>query len=125
MDDQELRDDQWARVEPLIPGGSKGKRGPRSQNRRFVNALLWMARSGARWKDLPERYGPYQRVKRRYYRWVETGVIDRIFAFFAEDADLEWASIDSTIIRAHSCAAGARLKKGGLKPRGLAARKAA
>jgi transposase len=125
MDDQELRDDQWEQLAPLIPGGSKGKRGPRSENRRFINALLWMARSGARWKDLPERYGPYQIVKRRYYRWVENGVIDRIFAFFAEDADLEWASLDSTIIRAHSCAAGARRKKGGSMPRALAAPKAA
>jgi transposase len=125
MDDQELRDDQWEQLAPLIPGGSKGKRGPRSENRRFINALLWMGRSGARWKDLPERYGPYQIVKRRYYRWVENGVIDRIFAFFAEDADLEWASLDSTIIRAHSCAAGARRKKGGSMPRALAAPKAA
>ena len=84
-----------------------------------------MARSGARWRDLPERYGPFECAKRRYYRWVENGVLDRIFAVFAEDADLEWASIDSTIIRAHSCAAGARLKKGGLKPRALVAPKAA
>jgi transposase len=67
-----LRDDQWERLKPFVPGGSKGKRGPRSNNRRFLDALLWMARSGGRWRDLPaERFGPYQTVKRRYYRWVE------------------------------------------------------
>jgi len=74
---------------------------------------------------LPKRYGPNQRAKRRYYRWVENTVIDRIFAFFAEDADLEWASLDSTIIRAHNCAAGARRKKRGLKLRALAVPRAA
>jgi transposase len=71
-----LRDDQWDRLRPFVPGGSKGKRGPRSNNRLFLNALLWMARSGGRWRDLPERFGPYQTVKRRYYRWIEKGVLD-------------------------------------------------
>ena len=55
-----LGDDQWHRLEPFVPGGRKGRRGPRSNNRRFLNALLWMARSGARWRDLPERLGSYQ-----------------------------------------------------------------
>ena len=72
----ELRDDQWERLKPLVPGGGKGKRGPRTDNRRFLNALLWMARSGARWRDLPERFGDHQTVKRRYYRWIEMGVLD-------------------------------------------------
>ena len=61
MDCDELRDDQWERLKALVPGGRKGKRGPRTDNRRFLNALLWMARSGGRWRDLPERLGrlPY------------------------------------------------------------------
>lgn len=63
MDRDELRDDQWVRNLPLIPGGSEGKRGPRTDNRRFMNALLWMARSGAGWRDLPERFGGFQTVK--------------------------------------------------------------
>jgi transposase len=53
-----------------MPGGRKGKHGPRSDGRHFLDALLWLARSGGRWRDLPERFGPYQTVKRRYYRWV-------------------------------------------------------
>jgi transposase len=112
-----LRDDQWERLKPLVPGGRKGKRGPRSDGRGFINALLWMARSGSRWRDLPERFGKYQTVKRRYYRWIELGVLDRIFDFLSCEADLEWLMIDSTVIRAHQHAAGAHLAKGGRIPR--------
>ena len=68
VDCDALRDDQWERLKEFVPGGRKGKRGPRTDNRRFLDALLWMARSGARWRDLPERLGDYETVKRRYYR---------------------------------------------------------
>jgi len=120
----ELRDDQWERLKDFVPGGRKGKRGPRSNNRLFLNALLWMTRSGGRWRDLPERFGPYQTVKRCYYRWIEMGVLDKVLSTLIQEADLEWLMIDSTIVRAHSQAAGARRKKGGLMPKdwgGLAA----
>ena len=120
----ELTDPQWDRVEPYVPGGRKGKRGPRSDNRRFVNALIWMARSGGRWRDLPERYGGYQTVKRRYYRWIENGVLDRLFEALAQEADLDWVAVDSTSIRAQAQAAGAPLKRGALRPRALADRAA-
>jgi transposase len=116
----ELRDDQWERLKEYVPGGRKGKRGPRTDNRRFLNALLWMARSGARWRDLPEELGDYATVKRRYYRWIEMGVLDEILAALAREADLEWLMIDSTIVRAHHHAAGARRQKGGRMPRALA-----
>jgi len=119
-----LRDDQWERLKPFVPGGMKGKRGPRSDARRFIDALLWVGRSGGRWRDLPEKLGPYQTVKRRYYRWVENGVLDRIFASVADDPDLEWLAIDATVIRAQAQAAGARIKRGALKPRRSAARAA-
>ena len=115
-----LRDDQWERLRPLVPGGGKGKRGPRTDNRRFLNALLWMARSGGRWRDLPERLGDYGSVKRRYYRWIEMGVLDAMFEALAREADMEWLMIDSTIVRAHQHAAGARRQKGGRMPRAWA-----
>ena len=67
-----------------------------------------MARSGSRWRDLPERLGDYRSVKRRYYRWIEMGVLDDMLAVLAREADLEWLMIDSTIVRAHQHAAGAR-----------------
>jgi transposase len=114
-----LRDDQWERLKEFVPGGRKGKRGPRTDNRRFLNALLWMARSGGRWRDLPERLGDYETVKRRYYRWIQMGVLDAILAALAREADLEWLMIDSTIVRAHQQAAGARREKGGRMPRVL------
>ena len=120
-----LRDDQWERLKEFVPGGRKGKRGPRADNRRFLNALLWMARSGGRWRDLPERLGDYETVKRRYYRWIEIGVLDDILSALAREADLEWLMIDSTIVRAHQHAAGARREKGGRMPRALVALAAA
>ena len=117
MNVDSLRDDQWERLISFVPGGRKGRRGPRSNNRRFIDALLWMARSGGRWRDLPERFGSYQTVKRRYYRWIENGTIERIFQALASEADFEWIQIDATIIRAHKHAAGAPLKRGMLHPR--------
>jgi transposase len=117
MDCDALRDDQWERIKGFVPGGTKGKRGPRADNRRFLNALLWMARSGGRWRDLPERFGKHEAVKRRYYRWIEMGVLDDMLARLAREADLEWLMIDSTIVRAHQQAAGARKAKGGRMPR--------
>ena len=118
MEGEVLRDDQWERLEPFVPGGRKGRRGPRSNGRRFLDALLWLARSGGRWRDLPEdRFGPYQTAKRRYYRRVEQGVFDRMFGAVSADPDFEWLSIDATVIRAQAQAAGARVKRGGLRPR--------
>ena len=121
MDVDALNDEQWSRIEPFVPGGRKGRRGPRTNNRRFVDALIWMARSGGRWRDLPERYGNYQTVKRRYYRWIEMGVLERLFEALAKEADLDWVAIDSTSIRAQPQAAGARRKRGERRPKVLAA----
>ena len=121
MDIDRLSAQQWSRIEPFVPGGRKGRRGPRSNNRRFVEALIWMARSGGRWRDLPKHYGDYQTVKRRYYRWIEMGVLESLFEALAREADLDWVSIDSTSIRAQPQAAGARRKRGERTPRALAA----
>lgn len=125
MEGEVLRDDQWERIKPFVPGGLKGKRGPRSNGRLFIDALLWMARSGARWRDLPERFGKHQSVKRRYYRWIEMGVLNRIFEAVAVEPDLEWVMLDATVIRAHAQAAGAPKKRGDRTPRRLAALAAA
>jgi transposase len=85
-----------------------------------MDALLWMARSGARWRDVPARLGDYRTVKRRYYDWVKRGVLVEIFRSLSADIDLKWISVDATIVRAHQHAAGAPTKKGGLMPKGLA-----
>lgn len=122
LDPDCLTDEQWARLSRLMPGGCKGKRGPRSNNRQFIDAVLWMARAGSRWRDLPERFGRPGTVKQRYYDWIERGVFTAIFKALGAESDLEWVSVDSTIVRAHQHAAGARWQKGGLMPRALAAR---
>ncbi|KAF5881699.1 IS5 family transposase [Rhizobium sp. PEPV16] len=119
MDCDALRDDQWERIRGFVPGGTRSKRGPRTNNRLFLDALLWMARSGGRWRDLPERLGDYRSVKRRYYRWIEMGVLDEMLAMLAREADLERLMIDSTIVRAHQHAARARKVKGGPDAQGL------
>lgn len=124
-DYQELTDAQWDQIKGLLPYGSKGKRGRNANNRRFFNALLWMARSGARWRDLPARYGDWQSVKRRYYSWVEAGVLEELLARLADEPDTEWLMLDATIVKAHAQAGGARRKKGGLMPTALAAQRAA
>lgn len=125
FDSDGLTDEQWARIAPLMPGGCKGKRGPRSNNRRFMEAVLWMARSGGRWKDLPERFGKVSTVKDRYYDWIGRGVFAEIFQALSGEADMEWLMVDSTIVRAHQHAAGARRQKGGRMPKAWAAPAAA
>ena len=117
----ELTDAQWVRIEPLIRGGRRGRRGPRSNNRTFINAVIWMARSGARWRDLPERFGKVSTIVSRYDRRVEDGVLDAIPGALAEDRDTEWVAIDSTTVKAHPQAAGAPVKRGALRPAVLAA----
>jgi transposase len=125
LEGEVLRDDQWERIRPFVPGGRKGKRGPRSDGRLFINALLWMARSGGRWRDLPVRFGPFERAKKRYYRWLAQGVLDQVFEAVAAEPDLEWVMLDATVIRAHAQAAGARRKRGDITPRRSAVRVAA
>jgi transposase len=124
-DSDHLTDEQWARISPLMPGGCKGKRGPRTDNRRFMDAVFWMARSGGRWKDLPERYGKVSTVKQRYYDWIGRGVFATLFEALSDEPDMEWLMVDSTIVRAHQHAAGARRQKGGRMPRAWAAPAAA
>lgn len=105
-----LRADQWNRIKGLLPG-SAGTRGPRARdNRQYIEAILWIGRTGARWRALPKEYGHWHRVFVRFSRWCKSGVWDRIMRHLCRDADLEELFIDSTAIRAHQHAAGA-LKK--------------
>ncbi len=112
VDVDRLRDDRWERLRDLVPGGRAGQRGPWCDSRLFVGALLWMARSGARWRDLPERYGDDQAVKRRFYRWVERDALGGFLAVLAADADLEAAGRQHGRARPPARGGGAPVKGG-------------
>lgn len=107
-----LTDDQWRRIEHLLAGkpGDPGRTG--GDNRRFVEAVLWVARVGAPWRDLPREFGPWNSVYQRFARWSNKGVWHRVFSEMAKDADFEEVFMDSTIVRAHQHAAGAPKKTG-------------
>jgi transposase len=119
---RELTDAQWRRIERLVSGkeGDKGRHG--EDNRLFVDAVLWLARAGAPWRDLPEEFGHWNSVFQRFRRWAKKGVWERIFNALVENPDFEYLIIDSTIVRAHQHAAGA---KGGAKMRRSGVRAAA
>jgi len=110
----ELTDEQWARLEPLLPPARPDTGRPNHDHRTVLNGILWRLRTGAPWRDLPERYGPWQTVYSRFRRWQQAGIWDRILAALtaAGDAagDLDWSVhlLDSTIVRAHQHAAGAK-----------------
>ncbi|MBK8131801.1 MAG: IS5 family transposase [Gammaproteobacteria bacterium] len=107
-----MRNDQWARIEPMLPGKAGDRGRTAKDNRLFVDAVLWIARAGAPWRDLPEAFGPWNSVYKRFSRWSNAGVWHRVFAELAQDADFEEVFLDSTIVRAHQHAAGAPKKNG-------------
>lgn len=116
---RELTDEHWKRIERLVPGkkGDKGRAG--EDNRLFVDAVLWILRTGAPWRDLPSEFGNWNSTYVRFRRWARNRVWESLFNALADDPDFEHVMIDATIVRAHQHAAGA---KGGLSIRRSAAR---
>jgi putative transposase len=110
----ELNEGQWQRIAPLLPGkaGDPGRSG--SDNRLFVNGVLWVLRSGAHWHNLPERYGKYKTLHKRFSRWARAGVWEKVFAALIKDRDNQYLMLDSTLVRAHQQAATG---KGGARTR--------
>lgn len=102
----EITDEQWEQIKDMFPKSKTGR--PPKDNRVMFNAILWLARSGAAWADIPERYGPYQTVYSRFCKWRDDGTLLRIFKALNEDADFENLSIDSTFVKAHPQSAGAK-----------------
>src|ERR1039457_2875555 len=106
-----LRDDQWQRLESKLPGkaGDPGRTG--EDNRLFIEAVLWIARTGSPWRNLPAEFGLWNSVYKRFGRWSNNGVLQRVFAALAKDVDFEEVFLDSTIVRAHQHFSGAAKKR--------------
>jgi transposase len=117
-----VSDRLWGMIGPLLPGKASDRGVTASDNRLFLEAVLWRVRTGSPWRDLPGELGHWNSVFRRFRRWAKQGVFDRLFAYVSGDPDFEYALIDGTIVSVHQKASGA---KGGLSIRPSVARKAA
>jgi len=110
----ELTQAQWERIAPMLPGKDSDPGRTGGDNRLFVNGCLWVLRSGAHWRDLPERYGKWKTLHKRFTRWAKAGVWDEVFASLIKDRDNQYLMLDTTLVRAHQQAATG---KGGAKIR--------
>ena len=102
----DLSDFEWGMICPLLPNKPRGV--PRVDDRRVLNGIFWVLRTGSPWRDLPERYGPYTTVYNRYNRWAKRGVWLRVFEALAQHSPGSLHLIDSSIVRAHQHAAGGK-----------------
>lgn len=114
MDRNILNDVQWERIAPLLPGKPGDPGCSAADNRLFLEAVLWMVRTGAPWRDLHQSFGRWNSVFRRFRRWAQKGVFENLFKALSDDPDFEYAIVDGTIVRVHQHGAGAR---GGLEIR--------
>ena len=110
----ELTQAQWERIAAILPGKMSDPGRTGGDNRLFVNGCLWVLRSGAHWRDLPERYGKWKTQHKRFTRWAKAGVWDEVFASLIKDRNNQYLMLDSTLVRAHQQAATG---KGGAKIR--------
>ena len=110
----ELTDEQWERLKPLLPPQKPKTGRPNLDHRQVINGILWILRTGAPWRDLPERYGKWSTVSSRFYRWRKAGIWERVLAQLQAEGDfqgeLDWEVhfVDGSIVRAHQHAAGAK-----------------
>lgn len=116
-----LSDSQWFKILAFLRGHPRTYVGKAESCRLFIEAVLWMTRTGAQWRFLPKEYGYWNSVYKRFARWCDHGVWEAMHLHFADDPDMENLIIDSTIVRAHPCAAGAPQKTGVKRPRRWAA----
>jgi transposase len=117
----QIRDDQWSQLYPYLYGRPAIYVGNETQCRRFLEGVHWMMRTGAQWRELPARSGNWNSVSQRFARWCDKAGWAQLHLHFAHDPDRDNLSIDSTIVRAQPCAAGAATKPGGKPPKRWAA----
>ena len=104
----DMSDKTWALLEPHLPGRSGLWGGLAKDNRLFINAVLWILRTGAPWRDLPPCYGNWNNTHRRFCRWRDAGVWEKLLEIFIKDPDMEWLMIDASHIKVHMHGTGAR-----------------
>ena len=118
----ELTDAQWSKIAHLFPADEPRKGRPWRPHREVFNGILWVLFSGIPWRDLPERYGPWKTIYGRFRRWQDDGTFDKVLTALKleldSDGQLDWSTfyVDSTVVRAHKSASGARKKKPGKTP---------
>ncbi len=103
-----LTDEQWQKILPVLKSFPEIRLGAGRDCRRFLDAVLWITRSGSQWRLLPKQYGKWNSVFKRFDRWSELGIFNKLFEHLSGDRDLEYLLIDSTIVRAHASSAGAQ-----------------
>lgn len=103
----DISDRTWGVLEPLLPGRRGGWGGVAKDNRLFINAIFWILRTGAPWRDLPPDYGHWKNVHRRFCRWRDNRVWENLLEQLIVDPDFEWLMIDATHIKVHPHASGA------------------
>ena len=108
-----LSDTQWSKIVGFLNTCPDIYTGQQTDLKRFIHAVLWITRSGSQWRLLPNQYGNWNSVYKRFARWCDKDIFQRMHQHFAKDPDMEWLIIDSTIIRAHPCAGGALKTSGG------------
>lgn len=105
----ELTNEEWNRIKDLLPPENTGKKGrPAKDNLNMMNGMLWIARSGAQWRNLPECYGAWQSVYSRLRKWRDDGTLENVFRMLSADSDMENLSIDSTSVKVHQSANGGK-----------------
>lgn len=103
----DISDEVWALLEPLLPGRKGTWGGNARDNRTFINAVFWILRTGAPWRDLPPDYGSWNNVNRRFCRWRDRGVWEKVLEALIDSPDYEWLMIDASHIKVHPHASGA------------------
>lgn len=113
MTTRKLNDRKWTKIYSFLRLTPHIYTRNEQKTRTFVEGVYWIMRTGAPWRDLPARFGKWNSVFNRYADWTDKEVWQKMFTHFSDDPDMEWMMLDSTIVRAHPCAAGAPQKKGG------------